>query len=121
MSLFTNPVVLDTDHTFSYVGQEFDTRASVGVYTEDAAAISAESVLRVKHDNKGIVPRHLLQRSVNRVPSADTDAGLKRITINFTITADPLFSSTEVQEEVDILIDATGEANFVKSMLLSKP
>lgn len=121
MSCFTSPVVLDTDHTFTYVGQEFDKRASVGVYTEDAAAISAQSLLKTKHDNNGIVPRHLLQRSINRVPSADSEAGLRRITINFTITADPLFSDTEVQEEVDILVDAVGESGFVKSMLLSKP
>lgn len=121
MSLFTTPLVLDTDHIFSYVGQEFEKKSVIGVYTEDAAAMAAESKLKTKHDSTGAAPRHLLQRTVKRVPTVDSTAGLRRITINFTITADSLFNATEVAEEVAILVDAVSEANFVASMLLSKP
>lgn len=119
MGLFTDPVTLDTDHAFQFRGQEYDKKASVGVYVEAAAAISEKSLLTVKHDSSGASARHLLQRTVSRVPAADADENLRRITINFTIVADPLFTDVEVSEEVDILVDAIGEANFVKSLLLN--
>lgn len=119
MGLFTNPVVLDTNHTFSFRGQEFDKKAIVGIYVEPAAALAAESALTVKHDKSGAVTRHLLQRTIKRTPSADSTAGLKRITVNFTITADPLFSDTEVAEEVAIMKSALNAADVVKNMLLN--
>lgn len=120
MGLFTNPVVLDTAHTFSYRGQVYDKRSQIGEYIETAATIASESLLRVKHDPNGAVPRHLLQRSVKRVPAAGVAGEYKRITVNFTVVADPLFTDTEVSEETAILIDALGEANFVKYFLTNQ-
>lgn len=119
MGLFTNPVTLDTNHIFSFRGQEYDKKAIVGVYVEPAAALSAESKLVVKHDPSGAVNRHLLQRSIKRTPSADSTAGLRRITLNFTVVADPLFTDAEVAEEFAILVDALGEANVLKNLLLN--
>lgn len=119
MGLFTSPVTLDTNHIFTYRGQEYDKKAIVGVYVEPAAALAAESKLVVKHDPNGAVPRHLLQRSIKRTPSADSTAGLRRITINLTVVADPLFTDTEVSEEFAIMVDALGETNVLKNLLLN--
>lgn len=119
MGLFTNPIVLDTDHSFSFRGQEYDKKSTVGVYVEPAAALAAESSLIVKHDRSGAVARHLLQRSIKRTPAADTTAGLKRITLNFTVTADPLFSDTEVAEEFAIIKAALNASNVLKNLLLN--
>jgi len=88
-------------------------------YIEPAAALSAESLLTVKHDDSGSVKRHLLQRTTKRVPSADSTAGLRRITVNLTVVADPLFTDTEVSEETDILLAGAAVANFVKNFMNS--
>lgn len=119
MGLFTNPVVLDT-RSFSFRSQQQDKKSVVGDYIEDAASIAAESLLTVKHDSTGTTPRHLLQRSIWRVPAAATDGILRRITVNLTITADKLFTAVEVQDELDIIVDACGETGFVSGMLTSK-
>lgn len=119
MGLFTDPLVLDTDHTFSFRGQEFDKKSIVGVYVEPAAALAAESKLVVKHDQGGAASRHLLQRTIKRIPTADSTAGLRRITMNFTVVADPLFSEAECLEEFAIIVDALGEANVLKNLLLN--
>lgn len=121
MGLFTNPVVLndgvDATRNFSFRAQRSDTKSVVGDYVEDSSAsIAAESLLVVKHDSRN-TPRHLLQRSTNRKPAAYTDVTLLPITVNFTLTADKGFTAAELQTEVNILIDALQEANFVSNLL----
>lgn len=124
MGLFTNPVTLtdgvDTTRIFSFRAQRADTKSVVGDYIEDGPSIAEESLLVVKHDTRS-VPRHLLQRSTKRHPAANTgDAILLPITINFTMTADRAFTAAELQTELNILIDAAQEANFVSGMLSGK-
>lgn len=119
MGLFTNPVVLDT-RSFSFRAQQVDKNSVVGDYIEDAAAIAAASLLTVKHRTQGAVKSHLLQRTINRVPAADAAAILRKITINVTLMADPLFTAAEVQDEVDIVVAALGQTGFVQNMLTSK-
>lgn len=121
MGLFTDPVTLDTDHVFSYNGQDTtDKKSTVGVYIEPAAAIADESKLVVKHDNSGSVPRHLLQRTIKKVPAASADGELKRVTVNVTIVADELFTDTEVSNETDIIFDAVAQAGVIKSLLQNR-
>ena len=68
MGLFTSPVTLDTDRIFEKRGQIFDKKGvTVVEYIEPAAALSAESLLTIKHDDSGSVKRHLLQRTIKRV------------------------------------------------------
>lgn len=124
MGLFTNPVVLtdgvDTTRNFSFRAQRADNKSVVGDYIEDSSQpIAANSLLVVKHDTRS-VPRHLLQRQIDRIPAAATDGTRRKITVNLTITADPLFTDAEIQTEVNILIDAAQEAGFVLGMLSSK-
>lgn len=124
MGLFSNPVVLtdgvDVTRNFSFRAQRADTRSIVGDYIEDSSQpIAAESLLVVKHDTRS-VPRHLLQRTIKKVPAANTDGVRKQVTVNLTITADPAFTDAEIQTEVNILIDAAQEAGFVLGMLSSK-
>lgn len=124
MGLFTNPVVLndgvDATRNFSFRSQRNDPKSIVGDYIEDASQpIAANSLLVVKHDTRA-VPRHLLQRIIDRIPAANTLGQRKRITVNLTITADPEFTDAEVQTEVNILIDAAQESGFVAGMLQSK-
>lgn len=122
MGLFTNPVVLndgvDATRNFSYRAQRTDKNAVVADYIEDSSQpLAAASLLTVKHDSRK-TPRHLLQRSINRRPaaSAATDP-LLPITVNFTVTASPLFTAAEIQTEVNIAVDAVQEANFVSNLL----
>lgn len=124
MGLFSNPVVLtdgvDATRNFSFRAQRADTKSTVGDYIEDSSQpIAAESLLVVKHDTRS-VPRHLLQRSIKRVPTSATDGVRKQITANLTITADAAFTDAEIQTEVNILIDAAQESGFVLGMLSSK-
>lgn len=123
MGLFANPVTLtdgvDTTRIFSFRAQRSDTKQIVGDYIEDGPSIAEESLLVVKHDTRG-VPRHLLQRSTKRCPSANSDGVRLPITVNLTITADKAFTPAELQTELNILIDAAQEANFVLGMLSSK-
>ena len=57
MGLLANPVTLNDgvgDRIFGFRSQEPDTKSIVGVYSETAAALSAESILTVKHDQSNI-------------------------------------------------------------------
>lgn len=124
MGLFTNPVTLtdgvDTTRIFSFRAQRSDPKSIVGDYIEEGPAIAEESLLVVKHDARN-TPRHLLQRSTKRHPAANTvDTSLLPVTINMTITADKAFTAAEIQTELNILIDACQEANFVANMLSGK-
>lgn len=122
MGLFTNPVVLtdgvDVTRNFYFRAQRADTKSVVGDYVEDSSQpIAAESVLVVKHDARN-TPRHLLQRSINRRPAAwAATEPLSRITLNLTVTADKAFTAAEIQTELNILIDAAQEANFLNNLL----
>jgi len=123
MGLFTNPVVLNdgaASRTFSFRSQQADKKSVVGDYIEDAAAIAAKSLLVIKHDNSGSVPRHLLQRTTYVVPASATDGVRKPITVNFTTMSDPAFTAAEVEKEVKILVDATQETGFVQGFLSGK-
>jgi hypothetical protein len=117
MGLFTNPVTLNdgtADHIFSWKNQINDSQgAIVGVYIEDAADLSAESKLTVKHDEKSsTVRRRLLQRSVLKaLPSGE----LARITINLTATYNVEHTIAQIEPEVGIVVDATAETDFVDS------
>lgn len=124
MGLFTNPVTLtdgvDVTRIFSFRAQRSDVKSIVGDYIEEGPSIAEESLLVVKHDTRN-VPRHLLQRSTKRRPAANAaDTPLLPITLNTTITADKAFTAAEIQTEINILIDAMQEANFVANMLSSK-
>lgn len=123
MGLFTNPVVLNDgvgSRTFSFRSQRPDEKSVVGDYVEDAAALAAESLLVIKHDNKPTAPRHLLQRTINIVPAANADSEFKRVTLNFTLTCDKEFTAAEVLPEFVTMVDALGEADFLTNFMLSK-
>lgn len=123
MGLFSNPVTLSddggttTDRTFEFRAQLIDSKTTGGDYIETAADAAAKSLFVVKHDMRSTAPRHLLQRSVRKHPVAETDNDdLLPITINLTIVANEAFSEAEIQEEVNLLLDAAEESNFVKGM-----
>lgn len=123
MALFTSPVVLNdgtNSRSFSFRSQQPDKKSVVGDYIEDAAAIAAESLIVIKHDTSGSVPRHLLQRSTSVVPTGSSDGVRKRITINLTVTASPDFTSAEVEKEFNLLVDACGETGLLAGLLSSK-
>lgn len=123
MGLFTSPLVINdgvADRTFTFRSQQPHKTSVVGDYIEDAASIAAESLLVVKHDKSGTVPRHLLQRTVWVAPAASTDGALKRITINLTVVADEAFTSAEVTKEFLLMRDAMGETGVVAGLLSSK-
>lgn len=119
MGLLANPVTLNDgvgNRVFAFRSQIYDKKSVVAEYVETAAAISANSLIRVKHDPQSATPRHLLQRVTNLVPAADTSQ-LLPVTLNFTITASKLFTDAELAKEFALLIDALQEANVLKSML----
>lgn len=122
MGLFSSPLVLNdgtADRTFTWRSQQPDKKSVVGDYIEDAASIASESLIVVKHDKSGSVPRHLLQRTAWVAPAAG-DGTLKRITINLTVVADEAFTAAEVLKEFTLMRDAMGEANVVSGLLSSK-
>jgi hypothetical protein len=124
MGLLTNPVVLVdgavANRTFSFRSQQPDKKAVVGDYIEDAAAIAAESKIVVKHDATGAVHRHLLQRTIKLVPAAATDGVRRRMTFNYTIMADPLFTAAEVNNEFVLTQDLLDEADVCAGLLAAK-
>jgi hypothetical protein len=123
MSLLTTPLVLNdgsSDHTFSFRAQQPDKKSVVADYIEDAATIASKSLIVVKHDTSGSVPRHLLQRTIYREPAAASDGVLRRITINLTVVADPLFTIAEVEEEFNIVRDLVDEADLIDGLLQNK-
>lgn len=123
MGLFTNPVVLNDgvgDRTFSFRAQQPDSKSLVGDYIEDAAAISAESLLVVKHDLKSTAPRHLVQTTILAVPAAGEAGVYERITINSTVTAHKLFTVAEITPQFVLHQDALGEASFIANFLAGK-
>lgn len=124
MSLFTNPVTLtdgvDVTRIFSFRAQRMDQKSIVGDYIEEGPSIAENSLLTVKHDTRN-TPRHLLQRSTNRRPAANAaETPLLPITLNLTITCSADFTAAEVQTELNILIDAAQEGNFVSGLLTGK-
>jgi uncharacterized protein YfdQ (DUF2303 family) len=120
LGLFANPVTLTDgtdDRIFAYRGPLTDVKVRGGDYIESAAAISAKSLLTVKNDIRTSVIRNLLQRTIRLHPAADTETDdLYPVTINFTLVAHELFTETELQPEVNVLLDALTEANVIKSM-----
>lgn len=123
MALFTSPLVLNDgteNRTFSFRSQKPDKKAIVGDYIEDAAAIAAESLLVVKHDLSGSVPRHLLQSTELAVPASATDGVRKKITVNITVTAHPDFTPAEVGKRFSLLTDAIAETGFLTGFMSSK-
>lgn len=117
MGLLANPVTLNDgvgDRIFGFRSQEPDTKSIVGVYSETAAALSAESILTVKHDQSNI-PRHLFQRSIYLVPAAGTE--LLRVTQNYTLTCSKLFTIAEVTPEFVLFKDALAEASFIDGLM----
>lgn len=124
MGLFANPVTLtdgvDTTRIFSFRAQVADTKSIIGEYIEDGPSIAENSLLVVKHDSRSTTPRHLLQRKTNRKPAAATADTLLPITVNVTFTGSNLFSAAEWQTELNIVIDAMQESNFLSGMLSGK-
>lgn len=123
MALFTSPLVLNdgvASRTFSFRSQQPDKKSVIGDYIEDAAAIADESLIVVKHDSSGSVPRHLLQRSTSVIPASASDGVRKRITINLTVTAHPDFTAAEVAKEYAIMLDACAESGVLSGLLSSK-
>jgi hypothetical protein len=123
MGLFSNPMTINDgvgDRIFSFRAQQPDSKSVVGDYIEDAAAISAQSLLVVKHDSKPTAPRHLLQRTINLVPAANADSELKRVTLNFTLTCDKEFTAAEVTPEFVLFLDALSEVGFLANLMNSK-
>jgi hypothetical protein len=131
MALFSNPVTLSddggttTDRAFSFLHQDTsDSKSITGIWQEDAADPAAASQLISKHDQRTLSKgfrRDLLSRRVNKHPAADTETdNLQPLTINVTITGDRRFSTEEVQEELNITIDAMQEAGFVAGLRAGK-
>lgn len=131
MALFTNPVTLSddggttTDRAFSFLNQDVSNPNSVtGIWLEDAADNTAESRLIVKHDQRTLKSgfrRDLLQRTVKLHPAADTETDdLQPVTVNITVTADSRFTATELQGEVNLLIDAVEESGFLSGFRAGK-
>lgn len=120
MGLLTNPVVLNdgvSGRSFAFRSQEPDSKSVVGVYTETAAALAAESELVVKHDSKSATPRHLFQRSIYLVPAANANSELKRVTMNFTLTCSKEFTIAEITPEFVLFQDGLAEASFIDGIM----
>lgn len=131
MALFDNPVTFSddggttNDRTFSFLSQDVSNPNSItGIWLEDAADPTAESRLVVKHDQRTLkngFRRDLLQRTVQKHPAADTETDdLQPLTINITITGDKRFSAAEVQEELNISVDAVNAPGFVAGFRAGK-
>lgn len=119
MGLFANPVTLNdgvASRIFSFRSQVFDKKSVVAEYIETAAAISAGSIIRVKHDPNSATPRHLIQRVTNLAPAAASTT-LLPVTLNFTLTASSLFTDAELAKEFALLIDALSETNVLKNLM----
>jgi len=121
MGLFTDPVVLndgvDPARSFSFRAQLSETGSVVGEYIEPAATAAEDSTLTVKHTtSKDGTKRHLLQRSNSMLlPDGVT---LSPIVVNFTLSHHPEMVLANVEKQVLLLIDALGEANAVKNLML---
>lgn len=120
MSLFANPVTLNDGtnaRIFAYRGPLSDSKIRGGDWIESAAAIAAKSLFTIKNDIRTPVIRNLVQRTVRLHPAADTETDdLYPVTINFTLVAHELFTETELQPEVNLMLDALVEADVIKSL-----
>jgi hypothetical protein len=120
MGLLSNPVTLTDgtdDRIFAYRGPLPDQKVRGGDYIESAAAIAAKSLITVKNDIRTSVIRNLVQRTILLHLAADTETDdLYPVTINFTLVANEKFTETELQPEVNVLLDALTEANVIKSL-----
>lgn len=125
MGLLTDPVVLSdgtANRTFSFKNQTTEKKKNMigGQYIEDAAALAAKSFLNVKHDNSGPTPRHLFQRTVEKVPAASSTGERELITVNITVQASTLFTAAEILPEVTIAKNAILVTDFVANLLAGK-
>lgn len=122
MALLTTPLVLNdgtANRTFSFRAQQPDKKSVVADYIEDAAPLTAESLIVVKHDSTGSVNRHLLQRKVRVLPAGATDGVRKRITLNLTVTVDPAFTIAEALPEFILFKDLLAETDLFAKLLQS--
>lgn len=117
MPIFTNPVTLTdgTDsHAFSFRAQKFDSKSTIGEWVEPAASYVADSSITIKHDERSTYARRLVQR---KIQLALPDATYAPLTINMTVTHNPLHASTDIQKNLNILIDAMQETGFLNNLL----
>lgn len=116
MSLFISPVTINngTDHVLSFRSQLYDPsnkKSIIGVWSEDAAPISDESVMVAKHDTtSATVRRRLFQRKVNR---PTITRGYRPITINLTAAYDVEHTSAMVNAEIAFIKGVLANAGFV--------
>lgn len=120
MGLFTDPMVLNdgtVTRTFNFRAQIAEPGSTVGEYIESAALAAADSVLVVKHTTTASGrKRHLLQR-VENVSKNDADGTLAPLVLNVTVSRDAGHTDAQVIEQLNILLDACGEAGFVAGMV----
>jgi hypothetical protein len=120
MGLFSNPVTVNDgtdDRIFAYRGPLPDLKIRGGDYIESAAAIAAKSLITVKNDIRSSVIRNLVQRTIRMHPAADTETDdLYPVTFNFTVVASELFNETELQPEMNTLLELLSLANVLKNL-----
>jgi len=131
MALWTDPISLSddggstTDREFSFLNQDVSSPNSVtGVWIEDAADVTAESKMIVKHDQRTLAKgfkRDLVSYRVKLHPAADTETDdLQPLTFNTTITGDSRFSTAEIQEGLNIHIDSMQQTGFLANLRQGK-
>jgi hypothetical protein len=126
MALFTDPVTINDgtdDHIYSQLSPltALPGKQTGGEWIEDAADVSAKSKLIVKHDRRPAnFQRDLLSVQIYIAPEADTDEVLRLVTFNLTVNASPLFTETELQPYMNVILEAAAQANFLKGLRSGK-
>lgn len=124
MSLFTVPLVINdgsADRTFNWLRQVPNEVA--GLYNEPAAPASSVSRLKSQHTTIGKtgIKRHLVQRTeVCELPllGTETIARTAAITVNLTVTHHPEAVASDVDQQVQLLIDAVASnVNFTQVLM----
>jgi len=119
MGIFTDPVTVVTDRTFTYVKQVADNKSAIFTWIEFAASVGEKSQLIIKQSRKRDIIRFLLKRSCLKTlsPAPTTGDLLKSADWNLTYTGDSRITEAQAQEELDIILALAQEANFVKNAL----
>lgn len=119
MPIFSDPVTVKTNRTFTFVNQTSDSKSIITLWEEFTAAIAAQSRLIIKQSRKRSIVRFLLKRTATHtlVPAPASGSLTAAADWNLTYAGDIRLTEAQIQEELDILLALASQSGFVGNML----
>lgn len=119
MPIFTDPVTVVTDRTFSFINQTNDARSIIGAWDEFAAPLANPASLLTKQSRKRAVIRALVAyKKMQTLDPAPVSGNLIVPAVwNLSYVGDSRLTEVQAQEGLTVLLALAAETSFVRNLL----